>query len=66
MSRPERPPAPAAPVSDIAARDKAATGEPPHLSTAQLFRDCNEILIEHRGERYRLRLTRQDKLILTK
>ncbi len=31
-----------------------------------LFRDRQEILIKHAGHAYRLRITRQDKLILTK
>ncbi|NOZ09650.1 MAG: hemin uptake protein HemP [Gammaproteobacteria bacterium] len=32
----------------------------------ELFRGQKEILIEHVGHAYRLRITRQDKLILTK
>ncbi len=32
----------------------------------QLFCGQQEILIEHAGHAYRLRITRQDKLILTK
>lgn len=40
---------------------------PPVLRSEDLFRGGNnELLIEHRGECYRLRLTRQDKLILNK
>jgi hemin uptake protein HemP len=37
------------------------------ISSASLF-GCgkNEVLIEHRGEQYRLRQTRNGKLILTK
>jgi hemin uptake protein HemP len=31
-----------------------------------LFRDRRELVIEHRGERYRLSLTKNGKLILTK
>jgi len=31
-----------------------------------LFGDAQEILIEHTGQEYRLRITRQGKLILTK
>lgn len=51
--------------------DKAAKSavEPrlPRLYSADLFRNGqNELLIEHRGACYRLRLTRQDKLILNK
>ncbi|MCD2172086.1 hemin uptake protein HemP [Rhizobium sp. C4] len=35
-------------------------------STAALFRGAREIEIEHNGEIYRLRITRQGKLILNK
>lgn len=72
MKRPDLPNVPAAseprpaPASDNPACSDAATRDTPRLNTAQLFRHCNEIVIEHRGEHYRLRLTRQDKLILTK
>ena len=34
--------------------------------TEKLFGDASEIQIEHRGERYSLRITRNGKLILTK
>ena len=33
---------------------------------AALFNDASEIMIEHQGEQYRLRITRQGKLLLTK
>lgn len=36
------------------------------LRTEELFRHGRELVIEHRGEEYRLRLTRNDKLILNK
>ena len=37
------------------------------ISTASLFaKGGNEIVIEHQGEQYRLRQTRNGKLILTK
>ncbi len=36
------------------------------VSSAELLRDDRELFIEHRGERYRLSLTRKEKLILTK
>lgn len=39
---------------------------PAGLSTEMLFRGAQEILIVHKGEQYRLRITRNDKLILTK
>jgi hemin uptake protein HemP len=34
--------------------------------SAELFGTAREVVIEHGGEEYRLRLTRQGKLILTK
>ena len=51
------------------ATDVSATapgGAVPRLSTAELFRGHNRIEIEHKGETYRLQITRQGKLILTK
>jgi hemin uptake protein HemP len=36
------------------------------LNSAELFGTGREVVIEHAGEEYRLRLTRQGKLILTK
>lgn len=38
----------------------------PRLCSKDLFASSNEVIIEHLGEQYRLRLTRQGKLILTK
>lgn len=38
----------------------------PRVHSAELFGSAREVLIEHAGEEYRLRLTRQGKLILTK
>lgn len=38
----------------------------PRLKSAELFGTAHEVVIEHAGEEYRLRLTRQGKLILTK
>lgn len=45
-----------------------ATGrsQPPQLSSSDLFQGGNLICIEHLGQRYWLRLTRGNKLILTK
>jgi len=40
--------------------------EPTRIEAAQLFGAQREVVIVHRGEAYRLRITRQDKLILTK
>jgi len=36
------------------------------LDSNSLLRGTREVLIQHRGETYRLRHTRNDKLILTK
>ncbi len=36
------------------------------LSSATLFGSNNEVMIQHQGETYILRLTKQNKLILTK
>ena len=42
-------------------------GKPPFLiQSPQLFQGRKEILISHEGQLYRLRITRQNKLILTK
>jgi hemin uptake protein HemP len=38
----------------------------PVLDSARLLQGGREVLIRHGGERYRLRHTRNDKLILTK
>lgn len=44
----------------------AQPGHAPAVSSADLLRGGNELLIEHHGEFYRLRLTRSGKLILHK
>ena len=44
----------------------APSGGMLELDSADLFQGRTELLIRHRGEQYRLRVTRQDKLILTK
>ncbi|MEK8090038.1 hemin uptake protein HemP [Thermithiobacillus plumbiphilus] len=44
----------------------APSSRRPNLSTATLFAKTQELLIEHQGELYCLRLTRNGKLILTK
>lgn len=38
----------------------------PRLRSQDLFRGTHELIIEHQGQEYRLRLTRNDKLILNK
>jgi hemin uptake protein HemP len=39
---------------------------PPQVDSQQLFEGQRELIIQHQGEAYRLRITRHDKLILTK
>lgn len=41
-------------------------GGPPRLDSAALFQRAREIAIVHGGQEYRLRITKADKLILTK
>jgi hemin uptake protein HemP len=38
----------------------------PHYTSDDLFQGQSEILIEHQGAEYRLRITRSDGLILNK
>lgn len=40
--------------------------EPPVVEAVQLLAGAREVVILHRGERYRLRVTQSNKLILTK
>lgn len=44
----------------------AAVASGKKLSSEQLFGASNEVLIQHQDETYILRLTKQNKLILTK
>ncbi|MDP1645842.1 MAG: hemin uptake protein HemP [Thiobacillus sp.] len=44
----------------------AVSPSPVHLDSRELFRSGNEVVIVHKGEEYRLRITRNEKLILTK
>ena len=41
-------------------------GQPPLVDTQQLFQDQNILRIAHEGRLYLLRITRENKLILTK
>lgn len=43
-----------------------ASGTVPVISSQTLFKGAQEIAIEHQGSLYRLRITRQGKLILNK
>lgn len=52
-------------------RDNKAPEEPPQkvvrkLSSADLFKNEREIVIQHAGDDYKLRITSKNKLILTK
>lgn len=44
---------------------EAWTGSP-RISSSQLLRGASDLVIEHAGQEYRLHLTRNNKLILTK
>ncbi len=64
MTTPPLPRKPAEPVAGPAARPS-----PPRVretTSLELLGGAEELLIRHHGAVYRLRLTRQDKLILTK
>jgi hemin uptake protein HemP len=39
---------------------------PPHVDSRRLLGGGRELVIEHAGQHYHLRLTRNDRLILTK
>ena len=47
---------------------ETAGGPPPvrRVESATLFERGREVVIVHRGQEYRLRITKSDKLILTK
>lgn len=52
--------------SQSSSRQKDATTPPTILRAEELFQGSREICIEHDGKRYRLRITRRNKLILQK
>lgn len=43
-----------------------AEPQPPRVSSTDLLRGQNTVEIDHGGQRYLLRVTRENKLILTK
>lgn len=53
------------PVS-AAAEDGCAPEAPRRLASGELLRGATSVVIEHDGVEYTLRLTRQNKLLLTK
>jgi hemin uptake protein HemP len=59
------------PLTDNGGRDKvvalrAAPSVARRIESAHLLDGSRELVIEHQGNEYHLRLTRNDKLILTK
>ncbi len=48
------------------ADSRGAATNRPRLDSEKLFAGAREVLIEHAGQEYRLRLTSQNRLILTK
>jgi hemin uptake protein HemP len=49
-----------------AAAREATSGAAVRIVSTELFRGRREIVIVHRGQEYRLHITKADKLILTK
>lgn len=47
-------------------RGAAAPGGPRCVSSATVLRDECDVIMVHRGQEYRLRVTKEEKLILTK
>ncbi|MDE2598588.1 MAG: hemin uptake protein HemP [Rhodocyclaceae bacterium] len=54
------------PLPPVITLTPGENGQPPLLDTEQLFRDQNTLRIAHEGNFYLLRVTRENKLILTK
>ncbi len=52
--------------NEVPISDTGASAPDRVIQTRQLFGDGRELVIEHEGERYRLRITRRGKLILQK
>lgn len=52
-------------IPDSDGKSEASTGQP-SFTTEELFGKANEIGIAHQGLVYRLRITRQGKLVLNK
>lgn len=45
---------------------RSRTSHLPRIASTRLMGDSRELVIEHQGNEYHLRVTRNDKLILTK
>jgi hemin uptake protein HemP len=54
------------PSTGVAREESAVRTSSPKLFSQELFRNGSTVCIEHQGEQYWLRLTRGNKLILTK
>ena len=50
----------------LAGAKTGAAASPPQVSGQSLFAGKREVIIDHEGERYRLRITASNKLILIK
>ncbi len=53
-------------TGEAAAARGVTTGPAVRIVSTELFRGRREIVIVHRGQEYRLHITKADKLILTK
>jgi len=53
-------------AGEAAATREVTTGPAVRIVSTELFRGRREIVIVHRGQEYRLHITKADKLILTK
>jgi len=53
-------------TGEAAAARGVTTGRAVRIVSTELFRGRREIVIVHRGQEYRLHITKADKLILTK
>lgn len=66
LAQPLPPGSAATPAQRAATAPKALAGTLPCLRSQDLLRGQKLVLIEHQGQNYLLRATRQGKLILTK
>ena len=66
MTNTSRPPLPVPPHAPKAQDAREAADTPTvRLNTGDLFNGAREIVIDHNGREYRLRITQQGKLLLT-
>ena len=66
MALPSPPPSSAHPVRSQDGAPLLAAGRQAEFDSRELMRGSREVLIRHAGQTYRLRHTRNDKLILVK